>query len=78
MLWQSTHPTWSETCLPQGRIVANVKSVGHIYDQASDRYIRFSFRDNMDVLPCQFKVNVMAKVDIDGHIWGLVFDRRFV
>ena len=46
-------------------------------------YVHYSFRDNqtifqryskLNIWPWKFKVEVMAKVKIDGHIRGMVFN----
>ena len=30
--------------------------------------------NKLNIWPCKLKAKVLAKVKIDGHIWGLVFD----
>ena len=67
------------------KVMAKVKTNGHIWALEFNRYVCFSFRGNRTILwlryskvyiwPWKFKVKVMAKVKTDGYIWALEFDR---
>ena len=67
------------------KVVAKVKTDGHIWILEFNRYVCFSLRGNRTILlrysklytwPWQFKVKVMAKVITDGHIWALEINRN--
>ena len=94
--WGNSYPwprpcVWSEVKVtlnlenPKIKVMAKVKSGGHIWGLECNRYVCFSFRGNQTtfwlryskfhIWPWKFNVKVMAKMKLDGRIWGLEFNR---
>ena len=65
------------------KVIAKVKSDGHIWGLKFNQYIVICFvaigpflaeiYSKFHIWPWKFRVKVMAKVTPDGHIWGLEF-----
>ena len=59
------------------KVMANVKSDGHIWGLGFNRYVCFLFRGNQTVLAEREQIRGQAHSEsqTNGHIWGLEFSR---
>ena len=63
------------------KVMAKVKSTGHVWGLQYNRHVCFSFLGNrlrfnkFHIWPWKFKVKVMTKIKPGGHIWGLEFNQ---